>query len=224
MWRPNSSAIRCSSAAADDGEPAPERATAAPKRRQRRADGRRDLERQRHASRTGDANDGARRRPRSTTPVPDDAEPVPRARPPTRPAAIRNGPASAPAAATTATTISKPSSPPRPRWRIGCASNLRSAIADPARRMIGQYLIDLVDEAGYLERRSCGGRRKSSAPASPKSRPCSASCKPSIRRACARAISPNAWRSSSRSAIASIRRCRRWSRVSICWRGAILPR
>ena len=52
-------------------------------------------------------------------------------------------------------------------------------------------------------------RRKSSAPASPRSRPCSPSCKPSIRPAFARAISPNAWRSSSRNTTATIRRCRR---------------
>src|SRR6266513_3092083 len=30
------------------------------------------------------------------------------------------------------------------------AEQLSLAIADPARRMIGQYLIDTVDEAGYL--------------------------------------------------------------------------
>ena len=30
------------------------------------------------------------------------------------------------------------------------AEQLALAVADPARRMIGQYLIDLVDEAGYL--------------------------------------------------------------------------
>ena len=30
------------------------------------------------------------------------------------------------------------------------AEQLALAISDPARRMIGQYLIDLVDEAGYL--------------------------------------------------------------------------
>ena len=42
---------------------------------------------------------------------------------PTRRAAIRNGPASAPAAATTASTISKPSCRRKPRWRTGCASS-----------------------------------------------------------------------------------------------------
>src|SRR6185503_2403610 len=30
------------------------------------------------------------------------------------------------------------------------AEQLALAIADPVRRMIGQYLIDMVDEAGYL--------------------------------------------------------------------------
>ncbi len=42
-------------------------------------------------------------------------------------------------------------------------------------------------------------------------------------RASARAISPNASPSSSRSATASIRPCRRWSTISICWPGAISP-
>ena len=40
------------------------------------------------------------------------------------------------------------------------AEQLALAVADPARRMIGQYLIDLVDEAGYLSRRSRAGRRE----------------------------------------------------------------
>ena len=84
---------------------------------------------------------------------------------------------------------------------------LTLAIADPVRRMIGQYLIDLVDEAGYLSGDSTRWR-KSSAPASRKSRPCSASCRALIRQESARAISPNAWRCSSRNATASIRRCR----------------
>ena len=38
---------------------------------------------------------------------------------------IPNGRQSAPAAAMTAITTSKRSSPPRPRWRTGCASSLR---------------------------------------------------------------------------------------------------
>ena len=100
------------------------------------------------------------------------------------------------------------------------AEQLALAIADPARRMIGQYLIDLVDEAGYL-----GGDlglvgEKLGAPL-PTSRPCWRSCRASIRRACARAPSPNASPSSSRSAIASIPRWRRWSPISTCSPSAI---
>ena len=47
-------------------------------------------------------------------------------------------------------TTSKPLFLPRPRWRIISPSRWRSRSADPAERMIGQYLIDMVDEAGYL--------------------------------------------------------------------------
>ena len=68
----------------------------------------------------------------------------------TRRRPIRTGPASAAAAARTATTISKPSCRPSRRSPIIWPSSLSLAIADPVRRMIGQYLIDLVDEAGYL--------------------------------------------------------------------------
>ena len=39
------------------------------------------------------------------------------------------------------------------------AEQLAVAFTDPAQRMIGQYLIDLVDEAGYLPARSRPGRR-----------------------------------------------------------------
>ena len=50
----------------------------------------------------------------------------------TCPGAIRIGPASAPAAARTATTIWNRLSPPRPRWRTGCASSLRLPSSIPA--------------------------------------------------------------------------------------------
>ena len=103
------------------------------------------------------------------------------------------------------------------------AEQLALAIPDPVRRMIGQYLIDLVDEAGYLGGDLAGVAEKLGAPL-PKSRRCSPSCRPSIRPAFARAISPNASPSSSRSATASILRCRRWSAVSICSPSAISRR
>ena len=104
------------------------------------------------------------------------------------------------------------------------AEQLSLAIADPVRRMIGQYLIDMVDEAGYLTGDLRVGGRKARRAARPRSRRCSPSSRASIRRACARAISPNAWRSSSRSATASIRRWRRWSAASICSPSAISRR
>ena len=54
------------------------------------------------------------------------------------------------AAATTAITIWKRLSPPRATLADWLREQLALAITDPAQRMIGQYLIDLVDEAGYL--------------------------------------------------------------------------
>ncbi len=44
------------------------------------------------------------------------------------------------------------------------AEQLAIAVADPARRMIGQYLIDLVDEAGYLTGDLAGVAEKLGAP------------------------------------------------------------
>ncbi len=49
-----------------------------------------------------------------------------------------------------ATTIWKPSSPPRRRLLDHLTEQLALAIPDPVRRMIGRHLVDLVDDAGYL--------------------------------------------------------------------------
>ena len=71
------------------------------------------------------------------------------------------------------------------------------------------------------QRRSRRWSARSSALRAPRSKPCWRSCRASILPACARAISPNASPSSSRSATASIPRCRRWSLISICLPSAI---
>ena len=147
MSKPNSSAIRCWTARAD-GEPAavePERAEATPMT----VPPRRRLERARTSRPAARAIEDALDT-RLENVFPDDAASRRSARRRAEPAAYSEWAASAPAAARTATTISKPSSPPRRRSRIVCAEQLALAVADPARRMIGQYLIDLVDEAGYL--------------------------------------------------------------------------
>ena len=102
------------------------------------------------------------------------------------------------------------------------AEQLALAISDPAGRMIGQYLIDMVDEAGYLTGDLDTVAEKLGAPRSRRRAGARDPANASIRPASARAISPNASPSSSRNAIASIRRCRRWSRISICWPSAIL--
>ena len=51
------------------------------------------------------------------------------------------------------------------------------AITDPARRMIGHYLIDMVDEAGYLTGDLDSGRRQTRRPASAEVEAVLASCK-----------------------------------------------
>ena len=68
------------------------------------------------------------------------------------------------------------------------AEQLAVAFTDPAQRMIGQYLIDLVDEAGYLPPDLGRGRRAARRLARARSRRCSRCCRTSIRPASARAI------------------------------------
>ena len=63
---------------------------------------------------------------------------------------IRSGPVSVPAVAPTATTISRPSSPSETTLAGHLAEQVALAFADPVDRMIAQYLVDIVDEAGYL--------------------------------------------------------------------------
>ena len=92
------------------------------------------------------------------------------------------------AAARTATTISKPSSRPRRTLADHLAEQLALAVADPARRMIGQYLIDLVDEAGYLAGDLAAVADKLGAPLARGRSRARRSCRASIRPACARAI------------------------------------
>ena len=116
------------------------------------ARGRRDLERPRRSSRPA-----TRSRNRSTPAVddvfPDDAEPI-RPRAAEGPAGYSewasvgsggrdDGEYNLEAFVSAETTLAD--------W---LREQLTLAVADPVPRMIGQYLIDLVDEAGYLERRS----------------------------------------------------------------------
>ena len=109
----------------------------------------------------------------------------------------------------------------RPRGRRLQSGGLRVGRAD-ARRSSGRATVagdrrsgpahdraipDRHGRRGRLpHRRSRVGGREARRAARPRSKRCSASCRASIRPACARATSPNAWRSSSRSATASIRR------------------
>ena len=102
----------------------------------------------------------------------------------------------------------------------------RPAAARPAgrsERMIGLHLIDLVDDAGYLRERPRGGGDAPGLPARARSRRCSPGCSCSIRPACSRARSRNAWRCSCASATGSIRRWRRCSTISTCWSQGDLP-
>ena len=68
------------------------------------------------------------------------------------------------------------------------AEQLALAIADPARRMIGQYLIDLVDEAGYLTGDLDAVAEKLGAPLAEVEAVLAHPADASIRPACARAI------------------------------------
>ena len=136
---------------------------------------------------------------------------------------IRNGPAPAPAAREDGDYNLEAFVSAERTLADHLAEQLALAIADPVRRMIGQYLIDHRRRGRLPHRRSRDGRREARRAAGRSRGGARRSCRPSIRPASARAISPNAWRSSSRSATASIRRCRRWSAISICWPSATSP-
>ena len=71
------------------------------------------------------------------------------------------------------------------------AEQLSMAITDPARRMIGQYLIDMVDEAGYLAGDLETVAQKLGAPMRRGGSRARRSCRASTRPASARAISTN---------------------------------
>ena len=103
------------------------------------------------------------------------------------------------------------------------AEQIAVAFAAPAQRMIGQYLIDLVDEAGYLpaDLGQVGERLGASDAADVEK--CSRRCRNSIRPASARGISASALPSSCASRTATTPRCRRWWRISICWPSATSP-
>ena len=138
--------------------------------------------------------------------------------------AIPNGPAPAPAAATTATTISKPSSRPRRTLADHLAEQLALAIADPARRMIGQYLIDWSTRPATspaISRRSA----RSSARRRPRSKPCSAILQgfdpPGV---CARNLTECLAHPAQGARPLRSRDGRRWSRISTCSPSAISPR
>ena len=137
-------------------------------------------------------------------------------------AAIPNGPAWVPAAARMATTISKPSSRPRRRWPSHLAEQLALAIADPVRRMIGQYLIDLVDEAGYLTGDLAQVADKLGAPAAEVEAVLAILQGFDPPGVCARATSPNASRSSCEERDRFDPAMQALVAISICWPSATL--
>ena len=68
-------------------------------------------------------------------------------------------------------------------------------LKEPVERLIGQYLVDMVDEAGYLPGADLAAiADKLGAAAGDRSRRCLPRCRRSIRRASSPARSPNAWR------------------------------
>ena len=73
-----------------------------------------------------------------------------------------------------------------------------------------------VDEAGYVTGELAADRRAARLPGRAHRGDACRACSASTRPASSRAISPNAWRFSSRSATASTRRCSGWSRTCRC--------
>jgi hypothetical protein len=101
------------------------------------------------------------------------------------------------------------------------AEQLSLAIADPVHRIIGQHLIDSVDEAGYLTADLAPSPKKLAPPTRRGRGRCSRSCRARALRLAARrphqclAIQP-------RSSTASIRHAGVWSSITTCWPSAIL--
>ena len=89
-----------------------------------------------------------------------------------------------------------------------------AGLTDPADRLIGQHLIGMVNEAGYLTGDAAGSGRHARHQRARMSSASSPSCRTSIRLASSRATSRNASPCSSRSATASIRPWRRSSPIS----------
>ena len=145
----------------------------------------------------------------------------PTATPSRRP--IRNGPASAPAGATTATTISKPSCRRRRRWPTTSPTSCALAITDPAERLIGRHLIDLGRRGRLSRRRPRGASPTSSARRSPTVEAVLDVLQTfdpaGVVRAQPRRMPGDP---AARSATASIPPCRRWSPISTCWPSARL--
>ena len=104
------------------------------------------------------------------------------------------------------------------------AEQLALAVTDPARRMIGQYLIDLVDEAGYLTGDLAQVGEKLGAPLFEVEAVLAILQGFDPAGVCARNLTECLVDSACASATASIPRCRRWSVISICSPGAISRR
>ena len=103
------------------------------------------------------------------------------------------------------------------------AEQLMLATSDAVDRIIGHAIIDAIDENGYFtEDLGEIAARLATAPA--RTKISCGSCRASIPRASAHAISPSASRSSCARRTVTIRRCRSSSAVSISWRAATSPR
>ena len=145
-----------------------------------------------------------------------------RARRRTCPQAIRNGTQRAADAAPTATTIRKPSSRPSGRSgssrRAACARGHRSGAPDDR-----QYLIDLCDEAGYLNGDLAQVADKLGATIGDVEAVLALLQSFDPPGVCARNLT-ECLAIQLRSATASIRPCRRWSGISTSWPSATSPR
>ena len=120
-------------------------------------------------------------------------------------------------------TICPASTRPR-RGRAPCASicSSRSAPTSPTRPTGSSpcYLLDQLDEAGYLRGDLDEAARPARLRAGAGRARCSRGCRSSTRPASSPAICRNAWRCSCATATGSTRRCRRCSTTCRCWRRA----
>ena len=103
------------------------------------------------------------------------------------------------------------------------AEQMALAITDPARRMIGRYLIDMVDEAGYLTGDLASVAEKLGAPLAEVEAVLAVLQTLDPPGVCARNLTECLAHPAQGARPLTIRPCRRWSSISTSWPSAISP-